>query len=135
MKHKWLNFLNIPSQENLWNSHTFYPSELFTVSHTLQYLISRSKKDLIRQQYSTFRCQTVACFIIYIPVLIFMCVLVNFDKSYSYDPQVIFNNSDFNVHIGVTILMGLISLILSGSPNVFDGFERCMQSIQVVPEM
>ena len=97
-------------------------------------LISRSKNDLIRQQYSTFKCQTIACCLIYIPVLILICVLVNFDKSYSYDPQVIFDNSDFNIHIGVTILMGLISLVLSGSPNVFDGFEKCMQSIQVVPE-
>ena len=99
-----------------------------------QNLISRSKKDLIRQQYATFKCQTIACCLIYIPVLILICILVNLDKSYSYDPQVIFSNSDFNVHIAVTILMGLISLVLSGSPNVFDGFERCMQSIQVVPE-
>ena len=85
-------------------------------------------------QYDTFKSQTIACSVIYIPTLILICVLVNFDKSLSYDPQVIFGNSDFNIHIISTTLMGVNSLVLSNSPDIFNGLEKCIDSIRTDSE-
>ena len=50
--------------------------------------------------------------------------------NHSYDSQVIFTNSAFNTHVGIIILMGLISLGLSYSPDIFQGFERCLEAVK-----
>ena len=85
---------------------------------------------MIKLQYLTFKYQTVASCAIYIPTLATAFALVNFDKEHKYDPQVIFNNFEFNTHIAVIIVMGLISLCLSFNPDIFKGFEECLNKVK-----
>ena len=91
----------------------------------------RSRKDLTELQNITFREQTFASCFVYIPTLITILVLVNTRKSHCYDSEVIYDNLEFNTHLIVLIAMGLISAVLSLSPNIFQGFEKCIDAIKL----
>jgi hypothetical protein len=79
---------------------------------------------LVDLQYQTFWSQSLACFILYFPFLTGSMVVVNCNKSWCYDPNVIFNNVQYNAILITTIIMGLISLALSGQPSSYEGCQH-----------
>ena len=86
---------------------------------------------MIELQYKTFKWQTLASCIVYIPTLIVIMVLVNTDRSHCYDSEVIYNNFEFNTKHVMLIVMGLISVVLSFNPNSIKGFEKCLDAKRV----
>ena len=80
---------------------------------------------MVDLQSSTFWQQSLACTIIYLPFQIVSLVVINTYKTWSYDSLVIFNNLEFNLTVIVLMIMGVMSLLLSSNPNVFDAFQQC----------
>ena len=50
---------------------------------------------------------------VYIPCLICVAVLINYDKDFDYDPGMIFDNQDFNLMFGVVVAIGITSLVFA----------------------
>lgn len=67
---------------------------------------------MIKDQYATFRIQTIVCNLIYIPSLVTLLILVNKSMIY-YTSTAILSNYDFNVIIGIVVAIGITSLMLA----------------------
>ena len=74
---------------------------------------------MIKLQYRTFREQCLTSLVIYVPTLAFCMYKINVDKMWAYDSNVILLNADFNLAMGVTMGMGIMSFALSYKPNWF----------------
>ena len=83
-------------------------------------MIDRNRHLMIRLQYKTFQQQSLMSLVVYLPSLCVCTYLINFKKSWSYDSNVIFNNTEFNVAMGIIIVLGVASYVLSLSPNWTD---------------
>ena len=57
--------------------------------------------------------QSIITFMVYIPCLICVAVLINYDKDFDYDPGMIFDNQDFNLMFGVVVAIGITSLVFA----------------------
>ena len=64
-------------------------------------------------QQDSWRFQSIVTFIVYIPSLICVAVLVNYNQDFDYDPGMIFDNQDFNVMFGVVVAIGITSLVFA----------------------
>ena len=64
-------------------------------------------------QRDSWRFQSIITFMVYIPCLIAVAIVVNYDQNFHYDPGMIFDNHDFNLIFCVVVVMGISSLILA----------------------
>ena len=64
---------------------------------------------MVRMQYQTFRTQALASILVYVPAHVICFVLVNFNETWKYDPNVIMNNLEFNVRVGGLVFLGIMS--------------------------
>ncbi len=87
-------------------------------------IFNRFKSSVIDLQYKIYWRQCVASAIIYFPGLFIIGYLINARKEWGYDANVILNNTEFNVHLVLCGVMGLLSLILSSNPNSMNWFRR-----------
>ena len=74
-------------------------------------------------QCDSWRFQSVITFVVYIPSLICVAVLVNYDVNFHYDPGMIFDNHDFNLMFCVVVAMGITSLVFS---TMMDNSDRTL---------
>ena len=112
---------NIPKQHKI-NYYLFYFHSFST------------QQNQIDRQYLTFWYQTIASVVIYVPTLIIIFIIINFDttgfmEQWKCDSQIIFDNYEFKLYILQVISMGFISLILSYSPNFLSGFESLVKRV------
>ena len=75
---------------------------------------------MIKRQYKTFRRQSTASLVIYGVGLAAVLYLINVDSSWGYGPNVILDNVEFNLFVGVTLFWGIASVLLSFKPNYTD---------------
>ena len=83
------------------------------------FLCSSMKTTKVNQQ-DLWKFQSIITFMVYIPSLICVAALVNYDPNFHYDPGMIFDNHDFNLTFLVVMAMGIISLVLTmimNNPN------------------
>jgi hypothetical protein len=73
----------------------------------------------VKLQYKTFWHQSVGSVVAFVPSLCWCLYLVNSDKDWNYDSNVILNNQEFNVGVGIIIATGLLSCFLAHKPNWF----------------
>ena len=64
-------------------------------------------------QQDSWRFQSIITFVVYIPSLICVAVLVNYNQDFDYDPDMIFDNQDFNLMFGVVVAIGITSLVFA----------------------
>ena len=64
-------------------------------------------------QQDSWSFQSIITFMVYIPCLICVAVLINYDKDFDYDPGMIFDNHDFNLMFGVVVAIGITSLVFA----------------------
>ena len=64
-------------------------------------------------QQDSWRFQSIITFMVYIPSLICVVVLVNYNPDFDYDPGMIFDNHDFNLMFCVVVAIGIISLVFT----------------------
>ena len=64
-------------------------------------------------QQDSWRFQSIITFLVYIPCLICVAVLINYDKDFDYDPGMIFDNHDFNLMFCVVVAIGITSLVFT----------------------
>ena len=64
-------------------------------------------------QQDSWRFQSIITFVVYIPSLICVVVLVNYNPDFDYDPGMIFDNQDFNLMFGVVVAIGITSLVFA----------------------
>ena len=76
-----------------------------------------------------FRRQNICSTFIFIPVLVSVAVLVNHYESWAYNSHVILTNSQFNISVASTILLGMGSLLLSFKPKWYDMGKSCSNHI------
>ena len=78
--------------------------------------------------------QSIASVAIYVPTLIIIFVIINFDttgfmEQWKCDSSIVIDNYEFTLRIVKVISMGFISLVLSCSPNFLSGFESLVKRI------
>ena len=64
-------------------------------------------------QQDSWSFQSIITFMVYIPCLICVAVLINYDKDFDYDPGMIFDNHDFNLMFCVVVAIGITSLVFA----------------------
>ena len=64
-------------------------------------------------QQDSWSFQSIITFMVYIPCLICVAVLINYDKDFDYDPGMIFDNHDFNLMFCVVVAIGITSLVFT----------------------
>ena len=64
-------------------------------------------------QQDLWRFQSIITFMVYIPCLIAVAIVVNYDPDFHYNPDMVFDNHDFNLIFCVVVAMGVSSLILA----------------------
>ena len=64
-------------------------------------------------QQDSWRFQSIITFVVYIPSLICVAVLVNYNQDFDYDPDMIFDNQDFNLMFCVVVAIGITSLVFA----------------------
>ena len=95
----------------------------------------RTQQNQIDKQYLTFWYQTIASCAIYVPTLISIFLIINFDttgfmeEQWKCDTHIVFDSVEFKLHVLEIALMGFISLILSYNPNFLAGFESFVRNI------
>ena len=85
---------------------------------------------MIAFQYRTFKHQSVISLCTYIPALLVAVYKVNFNKDWVYDPNVIMDNQEFNMAVGVTMVMGILSYGLSLNPSWFKILLKCAKAVE-----
>ena len=112
----------IPKQDKSYNVYLFY------------FYSFRTQQNQIDRQYLTFGYQTIASVVIYVPTLITIFIIINFDttgfmEQWKCSPHIVFDNYQFILCIVKVISMGFISLVLSYSPNFLAGVESLVRKI------
>ena len=79
---------------------------------------------MIGLQNAVFKRQTISSVFILESALIATFCQITFNPGYNYYAGVILDNADFNLFIGITGGMGLLSLLLSIKPNWTEIFSR-----------
>ena len=64
-------------------------------------------------QQDSWRFQSIITFLVYIPGLICVAVLINYNQDFDYDPGMIFDNHDFNLMFCVVVAIGITSLVFA----------------------
>ena len=64
-------------------------------------------------QQDSWRFQSIITFLVYIPGLICVAVLINYNQDFDYDPGMIFDNQDFNLMFCVVVAIGITSLVFA----------------------
>ena len=82
----------------------------------------KMKKKIEEIRNRLFLRQSVSSVVCYIPSLIACMVIVNIPIGFIYNPGIILDNFKFNVIFGVVFLEGLVSCILSFTPQCSDLF-------------
>ena len=72
---------------------------------------------MIKTQYDTFWSQNLSSFIIYVPLLIATSLVINNKPDWVYSQTVIFDNSEFNLTIGIVVFTGFASVLLAYKPD------------------
>ena len=80
---------------------------------------------MIRLQYDTFWYHSIIWMLIFIPTLIVVGFLVNYNPCFGYNPNIILRNKEFNVAIATTIVMGLLSLTFARNPRWLNEVISC----------
>ena len=65
----------------------------------------------------TFKRQMISAFVILESALIITFYKINYDPDYNYGTEVVLENFDFNLLIGMIGGLGLLSVVLSFKPN------------------
>ena len=102
--------------------------------YLLHFYSFRTQQNQIDRQYLTFWYQSIASVAIYVPTLIIIFMIINFDttgimEQWKCDSSIVIDNYEFTLRIVKVISMGFISLVLSCSPNFLSGFESLVKRI------
>ena len=84
----------------------------------------RNRSEMIGLQKTVFKRQTISSVFILESALIATFCKISYYPSYNYYSGVILDNADFNLLIGITGGMGLLSALLSIKPNWTEVFSR-----------
>ena len=76
-------------------------------------------------QQDSWSFQSIITFMVYIPCLICVAVLINYDKDFDYDPGMIFDNHDFNLMFCVVVAIDeaatrflIVTIFLKPTPGI-----------------
>ena len=121
----------------VWSSEQlrkFIPKQDKINIYLLHFYSFRTQQNQIDRQYLTFWYQSIASVAIYVPTLIIIFMIINFDttgimEQWKCDSSIVIDNYEFTLRIFKVISMGFISLVLSCSPNFLSGFESLVKRI------
>ena len=99
-----------PAKVPLWL--ISFLSLFFPVYFVLGEVNDALRPKIVRKQYETFRRQTFAAVLVYVPSLLAMLLLVNTSEKWTYDPNVILGNLDFDLAMASVLVSAFISMVL-----------------------
>ena len=76
------------------------------------------RKVRIKNQYLTFKFQSIASLVIFGLSLVVTWFFINFDEEWSYSSTMILDNIGFNIILVTFLIVGFISALLSFQPDV-----------------
>ena len=84
---------------------------------------------MIKLQYTTFLWQNLCSTVVFVATLTGTAVLINCYPMWAYDPHIILKNTEFNITMFTTILLGLMSMIFSINPRWLSWTASCSKLI------